>query len=166
MVSDPSGSISVPKHALRDMLAESATFRAEVKAADAAAAKEFIHLGFYGLTATNVGPFAVVGSEDDSPSWELIADGASNVLFPHGGLAIYLRAPNGSESTDEAITLFENFMGTTIDELAASAGEGGNLNCGRIYVAQQAQRTDPDQDNQRDTPFWDGIIGVDWGVSV
>ena len=166
MATAPTGVMSLPKHGLRDMLAASATFQEFVGAVDSAEASVFIKVGYASFPAdADPGPIAVVDNEDGSPDWSLLADGASNVLWPRGRLKLYLRAPDGAPGDmEESMTLFENLIGGLQEDIATIAGSGSYLNLHGITPNVAPQRTQPTEDNQRDRPWWECEIGFSWGA--
>jgi len=121
----PTGARGKAKVNLRDMIAESSTFQTATGAADAAAAKAFLHLTDYkaGEFTRPLGLIVNVGSDNSERV-------AQNDFTTSGELEIRLEQAIATEYTDtpdDAELTFENFYEGVIDDLIALAGTAGWL---------------------------------------
>lgn len=115
----PTGILSEPLASLRDALAACPAFQTWVGAADATAAKAFIHL----LVAPEAGPYplAIVDFGDTARERYSVASGSRWVLRSGSDLILLFRAEASGEEPDATFT-FLNALGAVAEELERSAG--------------------------------------------
>lgn len=124
----PSGNISLVYDNAINLVAGSATFRTQVGAADAAAAKAFIYLDRADDDFDRTKWVCVV---EQAPGWkyEWKGGGSRNYFSMDPSINFIFQAPiTDNLSRMDARYEFTNPMGAIIDEMAALAGTAGYFN--------------------------------------
>ncbi len=151
----PTGPLTTPLSKLAALVAESATFRAAVGAADSTAALTKIH---FPCLATpylrDALPCAVL---QQGPSWSLeqVAGGSQNWLWPAPGSSIRLiladcdRYPKDLEASGVA---FLNYCGGVLQDLADLAGRDDRLDV--TGIRQEVAPVLPSQEEDKAGAVW------------
>ncbi|HEY1064808.1 MAG TPA: hypothetical protein VGE52_01805 [Pirellulales bacterium] len=152
----------------RTMLANSATFQAQVKAADAAAALRHIY-GFYLFDRDRkvCPPFAMIyPALGAAPMWEKVAVGSRNRLRPSGAVDVALTdwisfgsdGASGCDSEFDSEMLFLNFMDGVAGDLAAMSAVNDNLALSRIEFAVEPVPDRPEESTPDNPGTWNGVL--------
>jgi hypothetical protein len=168
----PAGAYMVPMADLARLVSESTNAQAFLNADDAAEALARIH--FPDLEALRMREFmpCLVVSYGDRWEWSTDAGGGQNWLSPRGSLSLYAfdvvrdddGVPIGAEAdvdVEAASRAFGNALGLIVEDLAAVAGQSGNL---AISGLRQRERpTLCSEEEQRSGGLYiEASVYVDW----
>jgi len=160
------GPLSLPLENLRTLLANSATFKTWVGAADVTAAKDRIYLaGVAGTAYTR--PYAVV-MQAGAGGLERVAeaDGAAKRFIASGRLLLALEddVPSDYQSSYADAELdFTNTIGAIISEMEALAGTSGFLAVKHIAIHSGPARSDADEKSSTGD-YYQIVLEVEWGI--
>lgn len=151
------GSISLAKLGVEQILADSVTFRASVRAENADEALRHIHfeelLGLdRALSVRDQRPCAIILS--DSHGYDPIGFGVGPQMGARGGVVAVL-AKNALPSADpkEVVIDFDNWLGSILDEATDLVARGDTYYpFQRIEIVEGPGRTD--LDNREEDDFW------------
>lgn len=156
------GPISKPLALLVEALANSATFQERAGVASAEALESRLYWPHLVADIWTVArPCAVLMSS--GIGWDHIASGAGNHLRPHGSIdVLFADTDQYPEDSRESQVDFENFVGQTLADVAAVAGQDEQLSITRIDQVEPPALTDP-VDASSIEPFWLAKYRVTWG---
>ncbi|MHC4253761.1 MAG: hypothetical protein ACYS9X_31995 [Planctomycetota bacterium] len=162
MAETASGAVSLPLENGRTLLAGSARFRTLVGAADAAAAKAYIHIAPV-AGATWQRPRALI--THSGLDHELVARGLGNGFAEEGELTIVIEADISEAYRDEgqeenAYLEFTNALGAIITEMRTLAGTQTYLDA-QAFGVPVITRGDEEEES-KDTFWYRGVITLTW----
>lgn len=162
----PTGSVSVSKDLVADLLAASAAFQVLVVGVESeVAARAVVYINMWPDGA--VTSFGLIeddpeGSPNNRP---MVATGTS---FPNGSMMVRIITDYDETAADDGaaeLAAFEDTVGTIRDEMMAVAGGPGRIYCRDIRVLSVV-KTDPDEYEDDDIPSaLIGVLEVDWGLT-
>ena len=134
-MTSPSGMMSLPISYLREMIANSSSFRTWTGTADVTEAKTRIHVSRTPESATK--PLAVIGFASD---WSRRQE-EQGVFFQENGLELMFQASfSSSDSEIDSAYEFMNNVGAVMTDLEESVGTAGFLNMVEWSIEEGPER--------------------------